>query len=136
MVKGLLADINVLGYVEMLVQRMQVEPWNEFWFALNLRVCTFDEVGLSRTWSDLAIWQVCQSSQLVLITDNRNHDAPESLEETIARHNRPDSLPVFTISDLDKLRTNRQYAERVVERLLDYLLRVDEVRGTGRLYLP
>jgi hypothetical protein len=31
---------------------------------------------------------------------------------------------------------DRVYAEKVAESLLDYLLRIDEVRGAGRLYVP
>ena len=46
------------------------------------------------------------------------------------------SLPVFTIADMNEFRTNNSYVERVVEALYDYLLRIDDVRGTGRLYLP
>lgn len=134
--KGLLADINAVGYVETLVRLMQSEPWSEFWTWLGISLRTFEEVGLSPTSSDLDIWRTCQAEQLVLITDNRNDDSPTSLEATIERLNRADSLPVFTIADHDKLRTSRSYAERVVESLLDYLLRIDEVRGAGRLFLP
>jgi hypothetical protein len=135
-VKGLLADINVIGYVEALVQRMGSEPWAEFWAALGLTLRRFEDAGLTDTSTDLDIWRTCQAEQLVLITDNRNHESPDSLEATIQRLNQPDSLPVLTIGDLDKFRTNRDYVERVVESLLDYLLRIEEVRGAGRLYLP
>jgi len=30
-VRGILADINVLGQVDYFVQLMQAEPWTEFW---------------------------------------------------------------------------------------------------------
>jgi hypothetical protein len=43
---------------------------------------------------------------------------------------------VFTIADMNEFRTNSTYVERVVVALYDYLLRIDAVRGTGRLYLP
>jgi len=43
---------------------------------------------------------------------------------------------VFTIADINEFRTNNAYVERVIEALYDYLLWIDEVRGTGRLYLP
>jgi hypothetical protein len=45
-------------------------------------------------------------------------------------------LPVFTIADLDKFGTSREYAEQVLLSVYDYLLRIDEVRGSGRLFLP
>ncbi len=75
-------------------------------------------------------------SQLILITDNRNLDSENSLEATIRTHSTPESLPVFTIADMNEFRTNSTYVERVVVALYDYLLRIDAVRGTGRLYLP
>jgi hypothetical protein len=37
---------------------------------------------------------------------------------------------------MNEFRTNRSYGERVVEALYDDLLRIDDIRGTGRLYLP
>ena len=134
--KGLLADVNTRGPVDYLVQHMQAEPWAEFWTYLGLRLLHFEDVGLLPTSPDLEIWQRCQAEQLILITNNRNARSPDSLEETIRDHNRPDSLPVFTIADLDKFRTSRAYAERLLESLYDYLMRIDTVRGTGRLYLP
>src|SRR5947209_11221261 len=73
-VKGLLADVNAIGYVRTLVQLMEKEPWGEFWNSLGLVVLTFEELGLTRTSSDLTIWETCQAEQLSLITDNRNDD--------------------------------------------------------------
>ena len=84
----------------------------------------------------MEIWQRCQAEQLVLITNNRNEDSPESLEATIRQHNTPESLPVFTIGNLDNFRLSRAYAERVLKRLYEYLLEIDSLRGTGRLFLP
>lgn len=134
--KGILADINVLGQVGALVQQMQAEPWAEFWTGLGLVLKRFEDVGLSVTSSDLEVWKTCQAEQLVLVTDNRNQKSPDSLEATIRRCNHPDSLPVFTIGDSDKFANDRAYADRVLQKLYDYLIRIDEVRGTGRLYLP
>jgi hypothetical protein len=84
----------------------------------------------------LEVWNVCQAEELILITDNRNLDSEDSLEATIRRNNSPESLPVFTIADMNQFRTNNPYAECVVEALYDDLLRIDDVRGTGRLDLP
>ena len=134
--KGLVADANIQGQVEYLVQRMQADAWADFWQALGLALYRFEDVGLSASSTDLEIWNVCQAEQLILITDNRNLDSEDSLEATIRRNNTPESLPVFTIADMNEFRTSSSYVERVVEALYDYLLRIDEVRGTGRLYLP
>jgi hypothetical protein len=136
MVKGLLADINTIGFVEAIAVQMQNEFWVELWDYLGLTLRHFDEVGLSATSSDLDVWQTCQAEQLILITDNRNEDSSDSLEATIRELNQPDSLPVLTISDLEKFRSSRAYADRVVEKIYDFLLRIDELRGVGRLFVP
>ena len=31
---------------------------------------------------------------------------------------------------------DRSYLEKVAERLLDYLMRIDDFRGAGRIYVP
>jgi hypothetical protein len=135
-VTGILADANAIGHVEALVRAMQGESWADFWQELGLVLRHFEDVSLSAGASDREIWQRCQAEQLVLVTNNRNDDSPESLEATIRQFGTPDSLPVFTIANLRKLDSDRAYAERVVASFYDYLLRIDEVRGTGRLYLP
>ena len=56
--------------------------------------------------------------------------------KVIQSENQPDSLPVITIADQDRVLQDRLYAEKVAESLLDYLLRIDQVRGAGRLYVP
>ena len=115
---------------------MQANAWADFWQALGLALYRFEDVGLSASSTDLEVWNVCQDEQLILITDNRNLDSADSLEATIRRNNTPQSLPVFTIAGMNEFRTNISYVERVVEELYDYLLRIDDVRGTGRPYLP
>jgi len=115
---------------------MQKEPWDEFWTYLGLALFHFQELGLTPTSSDLDIWQTCQANGLVLITNNRNARSSDSLEVAIRENNRPDCLPVFTIGNLNRFRTSRDYADRVLRKLYDYLMRIDNLRGTGRLYLP
>jgi hypothetical protein len=92
--------------------------------------------GLSESSTDREVWNVCQAEQLILITDNRNLDSEDSLEATIRRNNTPTSLPVFTIADMSEFRTDNSYVELEIESLFDYLVRIDDVRGTGRRYLP
>jgi hypothetical protein len=136
MVRGILADANVISQVRYLVHVMQTEPWTEFWQALGLTLCTFDGLGLATTATDREIWERCQSEELILITDNRNEDSSDSLSAAIRDLNVPGSLPVFTIGSLDEFAARPEYVQQVVETLYDYLLRIDEVRGTGRLFLP
>jgi len=101
-----------------------------------LSAVSFPILGLAFDSSDAVIWRTCQKEESVLITANRNKRGPDSLEAVIQRENQPDSLPVITIADQDRVLQDRAYAEQVAERVLDYLMRIDEVRGVGRLYVP
>jgi hypothetical protein len=134
--RGILADINASAHVRALVSIWSSETWRDLWHGLGLAVESFPALGLAFHASDTLIWQTCQREGLVLITGNRNDDGPDSLEATIRDENQADSLPVVTISDVDRLLRDRSYAERVAEQLLDYLMRIDEVRGVGRIYVP
>jgi hypothetical protein len=58
------------------------------------------------------------------------------LESTIRSGNDETCLPVFTLANEDRFQNSREYASRVVEDLLEYLLDIELYRGTGRLYLP
>jgi len=131
-----MADHNIEGHFEVLLRIMRTVPWHEFWDELGLDLASFAGLDLPFDASDAALWQACQLHDVVLITANRNKDGDDSLEATIANRNEPDSLPVFTISNADQILTNRDYAIRVVSRLLEFLLDLDNIRGTGRLYLP
>jgi hypothetical protein len=132
----LLADVNIEGHITRLIRLMQTEDWRDFWDYLELRFLRFRDIGLSPTEPDAQVWQVCQQQQLYLLTNNRNDDGPDSLEATIRTRNTPASLPVFTLSDADRLLQSKDYATQVVESLYDQLLRIETLRGTGRLYLP
>jgi len=132
----LLADANIQGHVEVLVRRMQAEPFIGFWHDLHLSCVSFADVGLNPADSDSAIWQRCQERRVVLLTNNRNDEGPDSLEATIRNCNTPSSLPVFTIGDAQRLRDEREYSDRVIWALLEYLVEFENLLGTGRLFLP
>ena len=96
----------------------------------------FEDVGLEPSATDIEIWKICQAEGLILITNNRNEDTPDSLEAAIRTLNTPSSLPVFTIGNLGRFQRSPEYADRVLKSMYDYLLTIDAVRGVGRLYLP
>jgi hypothetical protein len=133
---GILADINVLGHVQRLRQIWESAYWEEVWVNLGWTIHTVADLGLPRDVADTVIWELCQQQQWVLITANRNHEGPDSLEEAIRTQNTPQSLPVFTLADPEQIRHSRAYAERVVAKLLDYFDEIDKYRGAGRLYVP
>lgn len=132
----LLADVNIEGHVGRLAGLMQTQYWRELWEDLDIRLRTFADIGLSAADTDESVWLACQQQGLYLLTNNRNDDGPDSLEATIRIRNTETSLPVFTLSDADQVFRSKDYAERVVESLFDYLLRAESLRGAGRLFLP
>jgi hypothetical protein len=133
---GILADANIQGYVDFLVALMQAEPWKLFWDDLQLTYVRFSDVGLAHNAPDSLIWDICQQRSLVLITDNRSENDPDSLETTIRTKSMAKSLPVLTIGDIQQLRHSREYVNRVIDTFLESMYRIDSLRGTGRLFLP
>jgi hypothetical protein len=132
----MLADINVRKQRDAVLAIWASDAWRDLWSGLGLVVEDFPGLGLSYDASDAVIWRTCRREGLVLVTGNRNRRGPDSLEAVIQDENQPDSLPVITLADADRVLRDRLYAERVAEGLLDYLMRIDEVRGVGRLYVP
>jgi predicted nuclease of predicted toxin-antitoxin system len=135
-VKGILADINIQGHMDVLMKIARAEPWKLFWDDLRLQYLHFSDVGLAQASLDSLVWDTCQRHELVLLTDNRNENDPDSLEATIRARNSPASFPVVTIGNVPHLRQSRAYADRIIDKLFDFLMRMDSLRGTGRLYVP
>ena len=76
------------------------------------------------------------SSRLLLADSNRNEESPDSLEATLRREGTPASLPVMTLPLPDRVYHSPAFLDRVVEKLLDYMLYADNICGAGRLYVP
>jgi len=134
--RGILADIDIEGIMVHLGRIWQSPTWRELWFDLDISIESLESLGLHADSPDAAIWRTCQEQALILITANRNAAGPESLEMVIRAENQPDSLPVITLADARRVLRERPYAEKTAERVLDYLMRIDQVRGAGRLYVP
>ncbi len=134
--RRIMADNDVVGQVRTLVQLCESAPWDEFWRGARCELQTFADLGLAEDATDAQLWWACQKNDVLLITGNRNAEGPESLETTIRRHNDERCLPVLTLADQDRIARESRYAETVVERLLEIFFDLDNLRGTGRLYLP
>lgn len=134
--RGILADVNIDKHFRMLIGLLESESRIELWSALNLDVLTFADLMLAPAISDRQLWVRCQKENLVLITVNRNHDGPDSLEPTIRDLNSPESLPVFTIGSGDRFQYEPAYRARCADRFLELLYEIENLQGTGRLYLP
>ena len=132
----ILADNNAEGHLQILVRMFGKAPWCEVWNELGAAVVTFEEVGIDRDASDAEIWRICQLEQILLITNNRNADDADSLEAVIRKENHPLAIPVVTLARADLLRTDRAYAQRTAESLLEYLTYLEEILGAGRIYIP
>ena len=135
-VNGILADANCAGHLALLLRLFQQHWRQEVWEFLSLVQVSFADLGLPPDASDRAVWEVCQRERIVLVTANRNDEGPESLEATIRQQNTPQSLPVFTLANDQRVLRDRQYAETVADRLIEALFDMDSYRGTGRIYLP
>lgn len=132
----LLVDGNLDGHADRLLNRLESENWKLFCDDLELQILHLEEVGLDRDSPDDIVWRLCQENGYFLLTANRNMHADDSLESTIRREGTDASLPVFTISDSKRIFGSAEYLERVVEKLLVFLLSESDILGAGRLYLP
>jgi len=134
--KGILADHNADGHVEVLLRTLLSDDWLEMWNELGVPLLTFAELGLSSDVDDMTLWRACQREQVVLITNNRNADGSESLEHVIRTETTTSCLPVFTLSNAERIRTDKGYAQQTAIRLPEYLLDIENYRGTARIYVP
>jgi hypothetical protein len=133
---GLLADENCEAHLAALLQVCRNTEWREMWAGVGASVHTFESLRLTRSLPDDELWMICQRDSYVLLTANRNQDRPTSLEATIRSRGTSNSLPVFTLADPARILKDSAYAERAAVQLMELLMDIDEMRGTGRLYLP
>ncbi len=132
----ILADHDIEGHVRRLVRICSSPEWADIWASLACRVDSFDELGLAHDTADSDVWHLSQREGIVLITGNRNAEDETSLEKTIRRFGNDKSLPVITISDPKRFMKDRSYAEAVTAQVLQDLMDLEILRGTGRLFVP
>jgi hypothetical protein len=132
----ILIDANMEGQGARIWTRMQTREWRDLVTALDVTMRTFAEEGIDPASKDDVVWRYCQAQRHCFLTSNRNENSPDSLEATIRREGTPTSLPVFTLPVPDRVYRNPDFLERVIEKILDYILSADNIRGVGRLYLP
>lgn len=131
----ILADNDITGAVAARQRLLRIGEWSEYAALLDLQFADFAEFGLSRNASDRAVWQACEAAGAVLVTANRS-GGDNSLEMTLDELSGPDSLPVLTLADPQRVLRDTTHAEAVALRLLGYLDRIDALRGTVRLFVP
>ena len=128
----ILVDHNIEGQGALLWSTLHTDGWLEL---VPMRLVRFTDVQLPPTSSDREIWQFVQAQQMLLLTANRNMQGEDSLEQTIREANQSTSLPVITISNVDRM-VDAAYRERCALRLTEIVLYLDHYWGAGRLFIP
>ena len=131
-----LSDNDVRGAVSVLCLICESEDWVTLSREIDVQFRELEDMNLADNSTDREIWRFCQENNILLITGDRSeNDGEHSLGQIIRRFGGSNSLPVVTIGDPKRIVNDRDYAESCAARLLDYLLDIDGLRGTGRLYL-
>jgi hypothetical protein len=132
-----LSDNDVRGDVAALRRVIESAEWAEFKDQLGLRFRNLEDIGLTSGSPDREIYIECQRIDAVLITGDRSpRDGPESLARVMEELGNDHSLPVMTIPEPGRAHRDRAYAGGCAECLIDYLLRIESLRGrVRRLYL-
>lgn len=115
---------------------MMSGQWSDLWNELNYEVESFMGLGIPDATPDMDLWRLCQEREIILITGNRNREGSNSLQYAIEQLNTPACLPVLTISAPGRAIRSQDNLHRIVTRLAEYLIDIENVRGAGRLYLP
>lgn len=127
-----LVDYNLDGYALIFLGILTKHGWLQF---LSIKFITFREAGLLMDSSDRIVWDYAQANQMSVLTANRNMKGKNSLEQIIREENQPDSFPVVTIGDLNRL-DEFDYREQCVDRLIEITLDIENYRGVGRVFIP
>jgi hypothetical protein len=130
-----LADNDVGGAFAVLRRILESAEHTVSIEILGVAFTDFESLGLPRDAADRTVWQACQAAGAVLITGNRS-GGRNSLDRVIHELSDEASLPVLTIADPRRVTRDAAYANANALRLLDFLERLDSLRGTGRLFIP
>jgi hypothetical protein len=128
----ILSDHDIEGQAHSIIGVLGAEGWLDM---VDLRLTTFAEVGLAFNSSDRMVWRFAQENGMILLTNNRNMEGEDSLEQTLREENTPMSLPVITIADVGRL-SERLYRERCAFQLLEIALEMEKHLGRSRVYVP
>jgi len=128
----LLLDADLEGAAKYLKAGLQEIGWEQ---VLAIEFKRLRDFGMSHDTLDQEVWRFAQQRRFWLVTNNRNSESDDSLQATIKRENTPDSLPVITTSDKDRL-SEPEYRQRAVTRLVEILISPESSLGTGRLFIP
>ncbi len=128
----ILSDHNIGGQAAILWDTFVTEGWAEL---LEVELLMFPDVGLAADSSDRDVWRFVQEKNMLLLTGNRNMKGEDSLEQTLRDENRPDSLPVLTIGNINLI-ISCEYREKCATRIAETILDLKNCLGTRRIFIP
>lgn len=128
----ILIDHDIEGQAMLLWAQISSEGWPDLFL---IRFVRFDDVNLPYASTDRAVWRFAQQNAMILLTGNRNMKDADSLEQTIRDENHSTSLPVLTVSNVERM-VHKDYRDRCEASLLEIVLYVENYRGAGRLFIP
>ncbi len=137
--RGLLTDVNVQGHLAYLVRLLSAAELLPFLNESGIELVTFRDLNLHPETSDRELWELCQRDGWVLLTENRNHDGPDSLGITIAESWQPGHLPVLTLSNKTRFERDPRYAQQVANDVAELLYGIQvngEYRESPRINVP
>ena len=135
---GLLADVNVQGHLPYLVRLIKEIGILDLLTDVDITFETFPDRGLDPHMKDRALWHYCQANELVLFTDNRNHEDEDSLNATIQDSWQEGHLPVLTLANKGKFEHRESYATKVANDVANLLFIAlhEKVRNQPRIFVP
>jgi hypothetical protein len=128
-----LVDHNFKGQARILIGSLASQGWLE---SVPIRFVTFEEMGLSTSSSDRVVWRLAQEKQMILLTANRSMKGEDSLEQVMREESTPDSFPVVTVGNADRVLDDSNYRERCVDRLVEIVVYIDNYMGARRIFIP
>jgi hypothetical protein len=127
-----LLDHDLEGQVPFLEAGWRETGWNQY---LHLELIRLRDRNVPNDASDQDIWRYVQRAHPLLLTNNRNREDATSLQATSERENTPDSLPVLTVSDNDKL-VLPAYRQQAAHKLAAVIIDLENYLGVGRVFIP
>lgn len=128
----ILLDHDIEGRAKYLQAGLRETGWDR---DLTIEFVFLSDLGLPDDSNDQDIWRFAQQHRLLLITNNRNKEDEASLEATIERENTPDSLPVITLSEANRL-VFPDYRQQTAHKLAEVIIYLENYLGVGRIYIP
>ncbi len=128
----ILVDHDMEGQAFLLWGTLSATGWLEL---LPMRLARFVDVGLPYDSTDREVWRFAQANQMLLLTNNRNMEGFESLEQTIRDEGHVTALPVITIGRAERM-SERTYRDQCATRLLEIIVDLEDYRGVGRIFIP